>query len=304
MTKRTFVAVALVAIGLCVPGCSGGGGKESATTLPFGFVVARNSHLVGGVFWADETWTAVLDIERDPVGVYDAYVAQARKLGVPLPGSGAQLKFGPLGCQPTPPGTKTPVGEQPCFEGGGGPCAVRRTVFRCDARTVGGNLKRIDLTASVDWGDGTRVIVLSARAAAQGSTPLFPRGGTARFVGPVPESPARAPLSTPGRPFGARNDASQRGYRRFTLEPGSRVITDAPESLFAVLEITGDAQEVLTRYARQLAAPDDKVAKVSVKHVAVGGTYFAFGYGALTGGYATFTTDVSHKYARVTWWSD
>jgi hypothetical protein len=47
------------------------------------------------------------------------------------------------------------------------------------------------------------------------------------------------------------------GYRRFTLEAGSRVVADVDgftQGMLVVLRIDGDARQVVTRYARQIGS--------------------------------------------------
>ena len=293
----------IVVCGLCIAAaCSGG--KPAATKLPAGFVVAHDSHLVGAIFGDDESWTAVIDIERDPVGVYEAYAAQARTLGVDLPTSGAHSILGPAGCMPQPPEAKTKLPKRDRCYDTGTVCFVSLAIFKCEVAATGGKHARIAVSISVAWGRETRLMQLRVST----TTGTAPRSavqsrGRARYAGPIPVARERAPLSTAGRAFGSEHDASNRG-RYFTLEPGSRVIADAPEANVAVLALTADARTVLTRYAEQLAGSEDHPAPVILEHLPRGGTYLTFSFSPEGGGGATFTTDASHKYVNVSWSSD
>jgi hypothetical protein len=159
------------------------------------------------------------------------------------------------------------------------------------------------MTVSLVWGRETRLLTLGVTPVVREQSFSEARG-IGRYVGAIPTAREQAPVSIPGRPFGAENDASERGYRRFTLERGSRVILDAPQSTFALLEITGDTETVLARYAKQLAAPDDNPAKVTLGHFPSGGTYLSFEYSPDGGGGATFSSDASRKYVTVNYSSD
>jgi hypothetical protein len=299
-------ALLVVLATVCLSACSR---DRTEVKLRTGFVVAPNSELVGAVFVGNEAWSAVLHIERDPVGVYDAYAAQARKLGVPLPGSGAHSISGPAGCQPKAPETQTAIAKKDRCYDLGPTCAVARGVFRCDVSADGGTDPRLFVNVSLAWGGETRHMLLAVSPAS--GEPVSPAPGIARryvgrarYVGPLPESRERAQLARPGRPFGSENTSARSRYRRLTLESGSRVVADAPALDLAVLEITGDMQEVLSRYAEQLAAPGDNASQVTVESVPGGGTYLALTYSPEGGGGTTFVGDPSHRYVRVTWSSD
>ena len=260
-------------------------------------MVARNAHLVGAVFdnVARKSWTAVLEIDRDPVGVYDNYVDQARRLGVPMPRSGARRV---AGCKPQPNHPERTV--SPEF---GPPCASSRTFLTCDGNNAGGRRAPVAVDLSIKWGAETRVAVLTVThfKGVRDAPPLGTEQRAAESVIPRPRE--RPTTSTPGRPFGTATDAFERGYRRFELEPGSRVIVDAPALSLAVLEITGDVTKVLSRYATQLATPE-RPPKVTVARLSDGGTVLSVEYGPDGGGAAELLTDAAHKYAMVTWSSD
>ena len=86
-----------VAFSLCSSGVANGSAapmtiKGPGTPLRNGFVVADDTGLVGTVFpVASNQWQAVLTIDRDPLGAYDAYVAEARGLGFPLGGTASAI---------------------------------------------------------------------------------------------------------------------------------------------------------------------------------------------------------------------
>ena len=114
-------------------------------------------------------------------------------------------------------------------------------------------------------------------------------------------------FARPGTPFGSRNNAFRRGYRRFRLEPGSRVLADVQLPLstnqLAVLQIEGSAETVLARYAAQLARPGGAPA---VKRTALpgGGAILEFGYSPEGGGAAWLRTDRTQRYFTIVYNSD
>ena len=98
--------------------------------------------------------------------------------------------------------------------------------------------------------DGAGTLILDPNL---GADLGFVRAGPHR----VPAISHRRLVQTPGTPFGAKNSAFTARYRRFHLEPGSRLA--APEAFgidgldfAAVLHIEGDPTTVMRRYARQL----------------------------------------------------
>jgi hypothetical protein len=269
----------------------------AGSALRDGFVVARNAHLVGAVFdnAAQKSWTAVLDIDRDPVGVYDNYVDQARRLGVPMPRSGARRT---AGCKPQPNRPERTV----CPEFGP-PCSSSRTLLTCVGNNAGGRRAPFAVDISLEWGAETRAAMLTVTHF-NGVRDAPPLGTESRAAESVIPAPHERPLARmPGRPFGTENDAFERGYRRFELEPGSRVIAEAPALGLAILEIAGDATAVLARYATQLATPATPP-KVAVTRLSGGGSVLSVAYGPEAGGAAALLTDATHKYVMVTWSSD
>jgi hypothetical protein len=263
-----------------------------------GFVVAANTRLVGNVFdeVGQKSWSAMLDIDRDPVGVYDSYVEQARKRGVPMPKSGA-IRFSSR-CKPQPnrPG-RTECPRLPP------PCLVARAAMTCYGVGAGGPDAPLAVSISLVWGRDTRHALIDVFHTGRRDPDAELGDETVAAESGVPQPRKRAPITTPGDPFGAGNNAFQRGYRRFELERGSRVVADAPGLGLAVLRITGNATEVLSRYAAQLATPA-KPPNVTVTRLPRGGTILSIEYSPEGGGAAWLSTDASHKYVKVTWNSD
>jgi hypothetical protein len=296
--------IRLLAIVLCfVVGACGLESHPSSSSagagsvLPDGFVVARNARLVGAVFdnATQKSWTAVLDIDRDPVGVYDNYVDQARRLGVPMPRSGARRL---VGCKPRPNRPERTV----CPEFGP-PCSSSRTLLTCVGNNAGGRRAPFAVDISLEWGEKTRTAMLTVTHfnGVRDAPPLGTESRAAESVIPAPQE--RTPARNPGQPFGTQNDSFERGYRRFELEPGSRVIAEAPALSLAILEITGDATKMLSKYAVQLATPAIPP-EVTVTRLSGRGTVLSVAYGPEAGGAAELLTDATHKYVMVTWSSD
>jgi hypothetical protein len=134
--------------------------------------------------------------------------------------------------------------------------------------------------------------------------PSSERFGTTRLTHVALPSAHELPaVRVAGEAFGRESNAFERGSRRFTLEAGSRVLTDAPESHLVVLEITGAATDVLSSYAEQLASPTSP-SKVETLPASGGATVLRTGYSPFGGGAATLATDTSHRYALLYYWSD
>jgi hypothetical protein len=321
VVEHRVVGLAIVAV-LMAGACDSGQSKrpvvERGGALRDGFRVAPNSQLVGAVFEEPNSrllpsgavsegsdqlaWSAVLEIERDPVGVYDDYVAQARRIGVPLPGSGERVKD----CVPVRPTTQTK--SRQCYVYGPA-CYAADGQLRCAAGGTGGPSHRLAVAIELAWGGDMRYahLTVTRTDTEDGYSPgPFP---PAKPTTPPPPIVVR-PVSRsdrPGTPFGSRNNAFRRGYRRFRLEPGSRVLADVQLPLstnqLAVLQIEGSAETVLARYAAQLARPGGAPA---VKRTALpgGGAILEFGYSPEGGGAAWLRTDRTQRYFTIVYNSD
>jgi hypothetical protein len=263
-------------------------------------MVASNARLVGAVFDDAQsalppTWIAVLDIARDPVGVYDNYVRQARALGVPLPGSGASGTK----CVRVYRGSATASTKCGTF---GPPCNVSDGRLMCDGSATGGPRHPLGVSIQLLWGGNSRLLILHvSHTAAVNERPTL---GTDRLTA-IPHITAKPvePIHEVGRPFGSMTNAFTRGYRRIRLEKGSIVIADAPDLRLAVLRLDADPKVVLLRYGTQLAQPGPAPA-VRVVSIASRGTAWTLNYGPEGGGSAELTTDTTHVYAMLTYASD
>jgi hypothetical protein len=286
--------------------------RPPGTLLPDGFRVAENTRLIGTVFRPPQGgWEALLLVERDPVGVYDTYAEQARALQVPLPGSGAPpedprqpvdvpchdvTKSVPVpGSGHVIPGTWRPVGSADSADAEVIECAWSasnaRFTLEIDLRW-GGENRHVLLTVTPDGGGGNRPVRGTERVTGIALPPITPR--------PV--------AATPGTPFGARNNAFERGYARFTLAEGSRLA--APEGyvlgfwdFVAVLRLDGDAEKVMRSYAQQLGRggatpPVRRVSTLSGKVLVVENVVEAGGGGA------TLFTDPTRTWLLVQTHSD
>lgn len=255
MTRVRSAAVVGMIV-MLVTGCSASGGGRirgaPGTRLPAGFEVAPGSRLVGTVFTLPSfgrgpAWLALSDVGHDPLAVYDDYVAQARKLGIPLPGSGTSRPYeGAATCHLSVDNHWAPVGT---FD------PAPADALQC----YGAGLLPDDegsVVLQATWGGGGHHVLLEiARDPVMG-------GGRDDLGDKRAETPtvlpkvASTPLaSEPGEPFGGSHNAFEAGYRRFTLEAGSRVLADVTgltDGVLVVLQVDGDAGRVMAGYARQL----------------------------------------------------
>ena len=261
--------------------------RPPGTELTNGLVVASGSRLVGAVFYypASEgvglAARAVVSIERDPVGVYDEYVAQARRLGFLIGGSGTKGTCGlvfsdsPVTVPLSSPDPSTPLRLT---------CAGR-----------GQRLSEPEtLLAEMTWGGSSRHAVLSVGPADPIRDPDL---GETRAATPSPlPKVSDAPLATePGTPFGTRNNAFNAGYRRFKLGAGSRVAAELDN--LTVLFIDGDARAVMRGYAGQLGGGRDQP-KVERERTSHGDVLF-LSHEPIGGGSATLFTDPTGKWLLI-----
>jgi hypothetical protein len=238
-----------------------------------GLRVAPNSRLAGAMFErpGQPGWWAILEIERDPIGVYDNYVAQAQRLGVQIPGSGRA-------------------------------CGVGSTGLGCHGEALGGPSSSLVVVIELSWRADMRHIMLTV----QHTNEKFPHPHVTAETrtAPLPPIVVRPAVhgGLPGMKFGAPNNALNRG-NRFTLEPGSRLLADTPQYERVILQIDGNAEEVLGRYAAQLANPDPAHA-IERKALPGGGTILEVSYGPESGGSALLTTDKTHRYLEIYYTGD
>lgn len=276
------VLLALIA-GACSSSSSTGAvppPRPPGTALTDGFVVAEGSKLVGPVFSYPDgeqrgvASRAILTIDRDPVQVYDEYVAQARRQGILIRGSGTTDVDGldtcmlllPDGSSARRAAPGTVKAETPPLSSGttGAPDTPTPTFTAAPLTFPGsGAATRLDcigggrrsgadpVTAGVQlsWGGSSHHAVLSV-----GSNIVLRLNdlGDARAVPPTRlPTVSDADLATePGESFGKKNDAFDDGYRRFSLEDGSRVAAEVDG--FTVLRIDGDPRAVMEGFAAQL----------------------------------------------------
>lgn len=274
MRRRAALLSAIVLIAAC--GCSGESAsrrtpratRSAGTALGDGFVVAPGSRLIGTVFHqpveqgGTRSWTALLIVDRDPIEVYDAYVAQARSLGILMNGSGVVRDKFPtcefLGADQYPaadPASATTI-----------TCSGTGTQVKTGTRLSGG--------LSLRWGDKTHHALLTVRRgrATNSSTNLPDPGDTKLSTSArVPKISDRRSTPTPGDNFGIGTNGFNASYGDVVLERGSRLA--APEAIaierfdfVAVLRIDRDVEQVLSAYARQLSYER----ALSVQHVETG----------------------------------
>ena len=308
------------------------------TVLPDGFVVAPGTRLIGAAFpstYAKVGWEALLLIDRDqdPIEVYDAYVQQARDLGLLLPGSG---------------GGGDPVASTCHFLQGKNlqemsPYAAATDtadVIECRSYTTRIDSPELATTANlaVRWGqqDGSsyppaRHVYLSVshdppdviekydwetdeefnqRRLEEEAMPVPVDAGFVQ-AGPhrVPAIAHRRLVQKPGTPFGAKNNAFAAGYRRFHLEPGSRLA--APEAFnieeydfIAVLQVEGDPMTVMKGYARQLGVEVQTLTDSPLTPGTPAQPVLFIANEPEGGGYGTLMTDPSGKWIMVKTQSD
>lgn len=312
------------------------------TVLPDGFVVAPGTQLIGAAFpssYANVGWEAwlLIDRDQDPIDVYDAYVKQARDLGLLLPGSGVgegtdhptcRYSRGKNGRELSPDAAATETADV---------IECRSSTWRADSPDV-----TTSANLGVQWGQqegspdpSARHVYLSVshdppfaiekygwetdedfnerRLAFEAERETVAPDYGFAHAGPhrVPAISHRRLVQAPRAPFGAKNDAFDAGYRKFHLEPGSRLA--APEAFdiddfdfVAVLHIEGDPMKVMKGYARQLGA-DATVQRLTNSPLTPGTPaqpVLFISNEPEGGGYATLITDPSGKWIMVQAQSD
>ena len=218
-----------------------------------GFVVAPGSQLVGPVFtYPDQIQgshsVAVMVLDHDPLAVYDEYVAQARRLGALLPASGTLGPGGYGTCTAAVADRDEPIETADPNQA--------RSVGCVGGGTFPGREGSVQLHTR--WGGPSHHVMLEVyRLSATGNAGPQADPGAARaplFV-PLPKVSDRPSVSRTGAPFGGENNAFDSGYRRFRLEPGSRVVADVTgmfDQVVIVLRVDGNAEKVMAGYAKQL----------------------------------------------------
>jgi hypothetical protein len=271
--KRAISALVVLLLAIGAAGAAhaaepGRATRPMRSALADGFEVVPGTRLVGTVFQKPtrtglNQWTALLLVDRDPVGVYDAYVAQARKLGIPLPGSGAVRSWDgwipcnlDLGNRTMPLGTVDPIDAE----------ALECYGF---AAAVDANIETY-AQLSVRWGGATHHAYLTVSHAPRSSDYATEDAGAARIEPPaqLPKRSRQRSAKEPGETFGAPNDGFYLAYKRPRLEVGSRLAAPeafsiASKDFVAVLRIDGDVDRVLRRYARQLGGGETVVQHAS-----------------------------------------
>ncbi|MBK5287680.1 MAG: hypothetical protein JJE46_04345 [Acidimicrobiia bacterium] len=250
-------AAAWVMAAMVLAGCAGSDPDDAipirrppGTRLDAGFVVPAGSRLVGPVFSIPVrdggfASVAVMDVDGDPLAVYDAFVAQARRLGVPLPGSGTRSASGLGTCSLAIAARDVPVGKADPARAHGLSCYGAALLPGRDELVV----------VEMQWGGPSHHAVLEVDPAAPFGS--VPDPGTARAskVAPLPAVKDRSSVSEPGAAFGEEHNGFESGYRRFRLEPGSRVVADVAGMTYSsltVLYCDGEIKQVMDGYARQL----------------------------------------------------
>ncbi|HMJ78092.1 MAG TPA: hypothetical protein VK507_19080, partial [Iamia sp.] len=188
---------------------------------------------VGGEVIVDEGWTAQAVVDADAVTVVQAYLDQARQLGLDV--------LVPAADEPVPCGPE------------GGP--VESAVVVCWGVAAAGS-RDPNMAVVVRQGEAAGVPqshleLRFSRDAHWFQEELYPTGATAEPPGPSDEWP---PLAGEGELIGADLDGMPNQVR---VEPGSRLagqpsVAGAYFGQSAVLEVTGDPAEVLARYREQL----------------------------------------------------
>jgi hypothetical protein len=266
-------------------------------------VVASNSYLVGAVFpVASNQWQAFLTVDGDdPLAVYDAYVAQGRALGFPLPGSGA---------------TKLQAGGAPpvstCLyhsrAGEGYPLGDPRASAAASFLECGGSAQRATATGTdgveltMRWGGSNHHVALTFTMNADSCQICGIDLGDAR-AGNVYIPPADTPSTPRVRPrdrFGPTfNGFSESRYDRLQLERGTHVASTADRLGLVVLGVDrGDIKKVLQRYGHQMG--ETHVQYLRWKDARV--PYVTHSEG--DGGYGTLNADPTGHWILITTWSD
>jgi hypothetical protein len=251
--------------------------------LADGLVVPEGAELRGPVFPlpieepiadgepTDPGWAAVLAVTGDPFDAWDGLAAQAQGLGVGTPRSDTSCTWlvdrGVNGTQYV------------ALDGAGAPEAT--VALSCQASGTAtaagddGRLLGVDLELWADE-DGRHATVSAHRspaddeAAGRGfhaGTHLTEPGSPAPVGGPVTEAdrasvPAGAAPEEgagPGEPFGRQVNCLERGYARFEVPAGGRVLTVSGASAagsrdYAAVLAVEDAEAALSELADQVMA--------------------------------------------------
>jgi hypothetical protein len=302
----TIVVAVAVAAGAGATACATAGVRDAkgpGASLPSGFVVAPNSRLVGVPFELPHEVITVLEIDRDPVGVYDAYATQARALGFPLPGSAAIVE----------PARHGSGAQAACHYG----LATMRTASLDDPRAP--TARWVDCQGDGDgpagsvgiemyWGEGTHHLLLhtsdSSRCIDSCDDP-----GDAKAVGAfVP--PAKAADDRRARTgerfgpvfnaFGSARVAGNDRYERLRLEAGTEVAGVLNLMGMAVLRVkSGNVEDLLRRYGKQMGE-----ATLEHHRTPKGNRVATISHEAMGGGVGRLTADPSGKWILLTTSSD
>ncbi|HMJ78391.1 MAG TPA: hypothetical protein VK507_20580, partial [Iamia sp.] len=205
------------------------------TEIGLGLTVPDGAHLAGPVFHrpqpvimeqvqpdGDEL-EALLVVDEDPYGVFDAVAEQVRALGPEMNGSASSCEWWDLSVDDDHGGFSVealgPVSDPPPDEA---------SAVRCEASALDPELS---VSIELRWGGelpGSLVVTASAHATDIAledyvSTPGSPDAASAEATAAVPEA---APRDQPdvGDPFGGSANCLSGGYARMVLPEGSRLV--------------------------------------------------------------------------------
>lgn len=242
------------------------------TDLGDGLVVPEGAHLAGTPFDAPDEgadrWTAILTLDRDPFGVFDALADQVRKVvDAPMPGSSDScywLSTAGSG-KPERIGTDDPSGDDgiscnaiasAAAEGHlvayevtlewnddePGYAELTRQPWPADLGPVAEGAQALSIAA---WDDG----MYSDLAAP--TTASVPAAASAHLV--MPDDPNVLIGPEAGEPFGPTVHCFARGDARFEAPPGTRgVVALRYQAVLAV----DDVSAAIADLKRQLEAPE------------------------------------------------
>jgi hypothetical protein len=261
-------AIALAASAAPAPTAVAGHGEGGGPGSPLGdgFSVAKGSRLVGTVFpgptlsdavtvGGADTWTAVLELDGNPIKVFNRFLRQAQGAGFEL-GADCFLAYDD--------GRGVPVtGRTPDREG--------LLSLTCTALGRGGERSgvpekelAIELHRSADGAPYEDNVTVRVARRPDPDAPRFP---LQNWHGPFPSEWSTGVPTPPKRPKLARADqpirpGDARAVRLIDVVEGTKLL--APPALScaqrggfdAVFEVTGDIEEVLDAYAIQFERID------------------------------------------------
>jgi hypothetical protein len=236
------------------------------TPLAQGLVVPRGSRLVGRTFPRHEgsmaapagSTSALLDVDHDPLAVWDDLADQANRIGVPMPHSGICVWVDRRS------GAKLPVTSSP----------PSGAALICSVGAGGRGLYVLARLWRGSEAGELAIIVSGAISSRTGSSPAFdpgPAPSTADDGLPTVQPPPRPDV---GDEFGRVSNALESGYR-MRIPEGARLIgggiARSLEDFAAVLAVR-DAHEVIEALGHQIDPTGPKVgdAEVAIKREKLG----------------------------------